>query len=387
MLNLCSDWSNDAFPYIFMAPDEKFGVHKRAWQGCPTIAVTKKGRMFAGWYTGGAFEPCIDNYNVLAMSEDGGKTWQDPLLVVGSDYTNRMRHIDIQLWMAPGNVLWVMWTLSPYYETSRRASIRDGWNIDYHKEFPGTTVMVCRDPDAEVLVWEKPRYLCDGFMRSKPIRTAFGRIIAPGYDYAGEMYTLSLSDDGGESFRKVYADGKPAVCVYDEIMPYENAQGRLRFLARTNTGWYVCSDSFDNGETWSKAVNYVKATSSRCYIGRLHNDSILYVSNASETSRTGMKVMLSQDGGESFPFEMLLDDRGNVSYPDVDQDEAGNIYIVYDRERDNRTHLDTENWTSRAAKEILLCKLTVEDIKSGDLSEGSFLRRVIAKGGVDTVDH
>ena len=386
MKNLSNGWKTEAFPYINFTPGTEFGVQTRAWQGCPTVVVTKKGRLFAGWYTGGAFEPCIDNYNVLAMSDDGGKTWVDPLLVVGTDYANRMRRIDIQLWMAPGNVLWVMWTLSPYYETSKRASIKDGWDIDYHKEFPCTEVMVCKDPDADVLVWEKPRYLCDGFMRCKPIVTKTGRIIAPGYDYAGEKYLLSLSDDGGESFCKVYAEGKPEVKVFDEIMPYENEEGRLRFLARTNTGYYLYSDSFDDGKTWSAAKPYVEATNSRCYMGRLMDGSILFVGNAAVDSRTGMKVMLSDDGGETFPYELLLDDRQSVSYPDVDQDAEGNIYIVYDRERDNRAHLDTETWTSGAAKEILLCKLTVEDIRSGKLAEGSFVRRVIAKGGMDIVE-
>ena len=386
MKNLCCGWEEKAYPYICLEPDEGFGAATRAWQGCPTVAVTKKGRIFAGWYTGGMFEPCIDNYNVLAMSNDGGETWIDPVLTIGTDKENRMRRIDIQLWMAENNALWVMWTLSPYYETSKLASIKDGWDIDYHREFPCTEVMVCKDPDAEVLMWEKPRYLCDGFMRCKPILTKTGRIIAPGYDYAGERYLLSLSDDHGESFRKVHAEGKPEVRVFDEIMPYENAEGRLRFLARTNTGWYLKADSFDDGETWTKAENYVKATNSRCYIGRMKDDSILFVGNAAEDSRTGMKVSLSVDGGETFAYEMLLENRESVSYPDVDQDDAGHIYIVYDRERDNRAHLNTDTWVSEAAKEILLCRLTVEDIRRGTLGEGSFVRRVIAKGGMNVVE-
>ena len=114
MKNLCCGWEEKAYPYICLEPDEGFGAATRAWQGCPTVAVTKKGRIFAGWYTGGMFEPCIDNYNVLAMSNDGGETWIDPVLTIGTDKENRMRRIDIQLWMAENNALWVMWTLSPY---------------------------------------------------------------------------------------------------------------------------------------------------------------------------------------------------------------------------------------------------------------------------------
>lgn len=45
--------------YIVLNPGGDVSEKHRAWQGCPTIAGTKNGRIFAGWYTGGAFEPCI----------------------------------------------------------------------------------------------------------------------------------------------------------------------------------------------------------------------------------------------------------------------------------------------------------------------------------------
>ena len=82
-----------------------------------------------------------------------------------------------------------------------------------------------------------------------------------------------------------------------------------------------------------------------------------------------------------------MDERVQVSYPDLDEDAEGNLYIVYDRERDNRRRLDRETWTSAAAKEILLCRVRREDVMSGALSEGSFIARVISKGGMDTVEY
>ena len=60
--------------------------------------------------------------------------------------------------------------------------------------------MICLDPDADELVWEKPRIMCEGFMRNKPIVTSSGRIIAPAYGYLDGKYALRCSDDGGESF-------------------------------------------------------------------------------------------------------------------------------------------------------------------------------------------
>jgi len=113
---------------------------------------------------------------------------------------------------------------------------------------------------------------------------------------------------------------------------------------------------------------------------------IAYVRNVSDTARNGMKICLSEDGGDTFPYEMVLDDREYVSYPDLDEDENGNIYIVYDRERDNRIKLDKETWVSEAAKEILVCKITVDDVKNNMLSNGSFLRRIISKAKMNNVE-
>ena len=83
---------------------------------------------------------------------------------------------------------------------------------------------------------------------------------------------------------------------------------------------------------------------------------------------------------------MILDERENVSYPDLDEDENGNIYIIYDRERDNRIKLNKETWMSEAAKEIIVCKITIEDIINKKLSEHSYIRKVISKAKKDIVE-
>ena len=221
-------------------------------------------------------------------------------------------------------------------------------------------------------------------MRNKPIKTSGDRIIAPAYDYSGE-YKLRISDDGGESFYNLTVTGKPDREVYDEIAICERRAGELRFLARTNRGYYVYSDSIDGGDSWSAAGEYEPAPSTRCYYGRLKCGKIAYVRNISDTERRGMKICLSDDGGDTFPYELILDERETLSYPDLDEDDDGNIYILYDRERDNRLKLDTKSWTSEAAKEIILCKVRVEDVINGKLSESSFTRRVISKAKINVV--
>ena len=61
--------------------DPKFAESIRHFQGAPSIAITKGGRIFMGWHTGGIYEPHIDNYNVLIFSDDDGETWKYKKLI------------------------------------------------------------------------------------------------------------------------------------------------------------------------------------------------------------------------------------------------------------------------------------------------------------------
>ena len=99
-----------------------------------------------------------------------------------------------------------------------------------------------------------------------------------------------------------------------------------------------------------------------------------------------MKVSISEDDGLTWPYTLTLDTRDNVSYPDVAEGENGTLYIIYDRERDNRLHLNRNTWMSTAAKEILISKITVDDIYCGVIGEDSFTAKVISKGGIDFVE-
>lgn len=372
--------------YIKLNPGEEYSEENRYWQGCPSVAVTKGGRLFAAWYSGGMFEPCIDNYNLMVKSDDGGKTWSKPLVVIETDKKRKMRNIDIELWITEENELWIMWVMSPYYDTSEKASIKNFKPFDFHKEFNGVTVMVCKNPDAEELVFEEPRYMCKGFLRNKPIKISDGRIIAPAYDWDNEeYYMIRISSDNGKTFKDVKTGKKPQNKVYDESMVYEY-DGVLHLLARTNLGYYAKTDSFDGGKTWTETEEFEKAPSTRMYIGVLKSGAVAYVRNVSDEKRNGMKICLSRDGGKTFPYELVLDDRANLSYPDLDEDDKGNLYIVYDRERNNFIRLNKETRTSDAAKEILLSVVTEKDVESGTLSKTSFLSRVISKAKNNNAD-
>ncbi len=377
--------------YIDYAPGPETWEDHRAFHCAPTIARTAGGRLFAGLMTGGVTES-IDNVNIVMMSDDNGDTWTHPILAVYTDFEKKVYHSNIQLWIDPYNRLWVCWAKAPYDENEgyTEGSIR-GKMIQFDfKHISGTAALICNDPDADTLVWEGPRDVCDGMLRSQPIVTKSGKWIFPAYDLINERdnYYLRFSDDEGKTFYNVKASSKRGSYCWDETMIYESLDGKmLRYLVRTYANAARASESYDGGKTWTETHNYMPHPSSRVYIGRLPSGLLAMVRNidGDYRARIGMKVCLSDDEGETWKWELTLDTRTDVSYPDLCAGD-GYIYIVYDRERDNSIRLNTETWTSDAAKEILLAKLTEEDIKSGKLAEGSYIQRVITKAGINYVE-
>ncbi len=117
---------------LISEPGEAYSLDFRKWQGCPTIARTAGGRLWAGWYSGGICEPDENNYNLLVYSDDEGSTWSDPVLVIDSRPEIRLRAMDIQLWMDPAEKLWVFWTSDRGFRAEGRkwkVSGIYGWNI------------------------------------------------------------------------------------------------------------------------------------------------------------------------------------------------------------------------------------------------------------------
>ena len=156
----------------------------RQFQGCPTIAVTRSGRIYLGWYAGGVREPDMDNYNLLVYSDDG-LTWSDPVLVIPSSRENRVHALDIQLWVSPDNRLYVYWVqndakpapnILPSYPASQPAVCSGGFLFDdfVHAEW----MICCEDPDAEEPEFSAPPVPVPG-LSAEQTPCAAGRLLAP----------------------------------------------------------------------------------------------------------------------------------------------------------------------------------------------------------------
>lgn len=340
--------------FLMNPKDPKYDEKIRLFQGCPTIAITKKGRIFTAWYSGGTREPHIENYNLLVCSDDG-VNWSKPILVIPSSKERLVHALDIQLWISPEGYLYVFWIqnnvsvepeVRPQCGSYQPLAFVDGYMFDdfNHSQW----LAICENPDAEELVFSKPKCIGDGFMRCKPTVLPNGNIMIFNYKQTVDRYAYSISNDNGQTFERYFGPNKIDTW-FDEGMAYVKKDGSVRLFVRTAKGEIGEMTSLDNGITWDEPkLTGIPNPDTRFYISRTPSGRILLVNNEDNKIRKNMTAYLSEDDGETWKYKLLIDEREVTSYPDVDFYD-GKIHLVYDRGRCEE-------------KEILYVKLTEEDI-------------------------
>lgn len=341
----------------------------RLWQGIPGIEVTKKGRIFSTFYSGGTTEQ-IGNYCLLLKSDDG-IYFGEPIAAAVPPEAHRC--YDPCLWIDPLGRLWFIWSV-----------------MTDHAVYAA----ICDDPDADVLTWHEPRVIGHDVMMNKPVVLTTGewlfpiavwriaaigpQSISPHTPHGAFAYKTI---DNGENFTQM------GFCAmqdrsFDEHMIVELQDGRLMMLVRTNYGIGV-SYSYDRGKTWSEGENSgYGGPCSRFFIRRLSSGRLLLINHVGyeNRNRSHLTALLSEDDGITWKYSLLLDERNNVSYPDAAIGPDGSIYITYDRERG--AYQTEFSKIFDHAREILIAKITEEDIIAGKLiSDGSYLKHIISKLG------
>lgn len=373
-------------PRLVTEADSKYDESTRSFQGIPGIAVTSEGRLWVVWYGGGK-GPGPGNYVMLARSDDRGQSWSELQLVIDSE----LRVFDPAIWIDPKGHLWVFF--------SHGHTLWDGR--------AGVWATVARDPDADKIIWEEPRRIADGIMLNKPTVLSNGDWYLPialwdqkpneGLSSDSPSYVpdtavhwnesavgshIYVTSDHGRSFSR-FATVRVDGVKFDEHMFTQQADGSLRIYIRHEVEGIIVKESHDLGQSWGlveeppiphvPARFFVRTLSSGRVLLVKHNPDLdsewLHGDNVGEPRkfRARLVAYLSEDGGKSWQGGLVIDERVGVSYPDGDQDEDGNIYIVYDFDR-------------MRAKEILMATFTEEDVIAGRLvSEKSKLRQVINK--------
>ena len=344
---------------------EKYYSQNRLWQGIPSIEVTKKGRIFSTFYSGGTKEE-VRNYCILTMSDDG-ESFSEPIAVSVAD---GHRCYDPCVWIDPMDRLWFTWAYEPDHAVYG---------------------VICDDPDADELVWSKEFIIGHDVMMNKPTILSTGEWLFPVAVWKKGIFIIKNSDeedrrafvyksvDNGKSFHKLGGVDMPQRSC-DEHMILELNDGRLAMFVRTEYGIGV-SYSYDRGVTWTRGEDSgIKCPCSRFFIRRLKSGRILLVNHYDFKGRNNITALLSEDEGATWKYKLLLDERANVSYPDAKEADDGYIYVTYDRNRGGFCHSLDEVYKS--SREILYAKITEKDIIKGELTDkGSKLKGIVSQLG------
>lgn len=346
---------------------KKFHKEQRIWQGMPTIEMTKCGRLFASFYSGGTKED-FGNYCVLVKSDDKGENWSDAIAViyVGEE----ARAYDPCLWIDPLGRLWWIWNYMP-----------DNTALAY----------VCDKPDSEKLCFGEPITIGYDNDIQKPTVLSTGEWLFPVAVWDSSVRSVNNSNrtdkkafvyktsDHGKSFQKLGgAIAKDR--SFDEHTVLEKKDGSLAMYIRTRYGIAV-SLSYDGGKNWVEPFDSkLGGPNSRFFIRRLKSGRILLINHKNFNGRNNLTAMISEDDGKTWSDGLLLDERDEISYPDAVEGEDGFIYITYDRER-GFFERNIESAMSKA-REILMAKITETEILVGKVFlKGSCLKKIVSKLG------
>jgi len=358
---------------IYIRPGKReFLSENRRWQGIPGIERTKKGRIYAAWYSGGETEEA-GNVLIVEKSDDDGRTWTDGFMLVQHD-DPEVRCFDETLWADPRGRLWIFWAQSRGKYDGRC----------------GVWGAYTEDADAETPVFTEPIRLGNGIMMNKPTVAKdgtwyFAMNLWPRYLHEYEedhsdldwerLANVYVSKDEGRTFE--YCGGTDGENRgFDEHMIVELENGRLWMLTRTSYG-VGQAFSEDQGRTWTQITpSGHTGPNSRIHIRRLKSGRILLINHVNPTYQTNPKgwntrnnlmAMLSEDDGRTWRGGLMLDTRDAVSYPDGTEDDEGYIRVIYDRQR-------------FADREILMAVFTEEDILEGrPVSEKSQLKVLVSR--------
>jgi len=353
---------------------EENSIQARTYQGIPGIEAVSGGKLFATWYGGGKGEG-PDNYVILSVSSDCGRTWCEILNIAPPGL---VRAYDPTLWVDPSGRLWWFWSQS--FAPAL-------WEVFDGK--CGVWCVCCESPENENLVWTEPRRIADGIMLNKPVVRSNGDWLLPtALWFCGKEYILpedmkyafsnvTISRDAGKTFEFLGSADVPDRS-FDEHQIVELRDGRLWMLVRCYGG---IGESFsaDGGRNWTPGKPALfGGPNSRFAIRRLRSGSLLLVNHAIPQAlpgelgkpemrkRTDLTAWLSSDDGKSWRGRMLIDNAMDVSYPDFTQDSSGRIWLVYDHAR-------------YTLGEIKLASFTEDDVAAGRLvTPGSFLDGLVS---------
>lgn len=336
---------------------------KEHWAGIPGIEISRGGRLFITWFTGGTCEPDELNRILVAWSGDAGKSWSDPECLAWPE--GGTRAFDPCLWLAPTGELWLL-----INRGNRQSGLHE------------VRARICKDPDAPKPEWtpevplelglpyvfrlNKPTVLLDGSW-ILPLTLATQKITEW---FAGPLQRqgVALSQDEGRTWNAHGCLQAPEWAL--ENMVVQRKDTSLWMLIRSGGGVLWESISKDGGRNWSNATpTQLKTPGSRFFLRRLSSGNLLlinhhrFVGQGMLEARNHLTAQISTDEGNTWNEGLLLDERQGVSYPDAVEHPDGLLRVIYDRDR-------------KGVGEILMATFREEDVAAGCNVSGNVVLKI-----------
>lgn len=201
------------------------------------------------------------------------------------------------------------------------------------------------------ITWSTPTELVTGDnsdgrgpVKNKPLRHSSGIILAPASNERG-AWRAFIDRFDGEKWEKSpipVPDGGGRLNMIQPAL-WEDENGDVHALMRSQNGYIFRSDSQDGGKTFSEAFpTEMLNNNSGIDCVKTESGIIALVCNPVGRGRTPLSLLLSQDGGES--FERVLDLEaipGEYSYPAVISRE-NTLFITYTYNRKSIAYVEIE---------------------------------------------
>lgn len=342
---------------------ETYKPEDRQWQGLVATASTGK-RLWATWYTGGVKEPDPFNYVVVAYSDDNGKNWVDPYVVIDHEDPERVGvSAVLPHFFMDGDDL-VLHYLSQYLYYVRFSN-PDADNIN-------DVVVGEAELISDIKIHKSPTVLTDEDGAQISVVAYETRV---GFtENVGTTY-IDVWDEATQKFvnRGRAITANPTKRRWPESQVVELEIGRWMVVSRIEggtSGGVEVSISEDYGYTWSDYKDNLGepfiGPGSKGHIMKLSSGNILVINHDTTSARSSLCAYLSLDQGQTFPYKLSIDGRSDVSYPSAFEKD-GFIYVTWDKGR----YLE---------KELRISKITEQDIIDGEVSAaGTFEKRIINK--------
>jgi alpha-L-rhamnosidase len=289
---------------------------------CATIVELKSKDLFSAWYAG-SYEKAKDVVILFSRFSQKEKKWSREEILVDTKGFSEGNPV---LFVSPENELYL------FYATI------------FGNEWAEAKLRYRKSKD-EGVTWSEDKWLREkpgSMVKNKVVVLKNGEFLIPCYDDEnGDVFVLITKDF--EKYQEFKVPSSPGIYILQPAV-IQKEDGTLLMYLRTANKYIYKSTSSDNGRTWSlPSPTIFPNPNSGIDLLKTRSGNLLLVYNHSSIKRTPLNIALSEDEGETWKSNKILEDGpGEFSYPQIIQTSDNLIHIVYTYKREKIKHVILE---------------------------------------------